>query len=78
MKHQLSIRPINEFSKKYSENRSLENFKPIPYSYRVESMNLHRKSIECFYFRIALTADELSITNHEVHGFSNSFQHSEN
>ena len=41
-------------------------------------MNLHRRSIECFYFRIALTADELSITNHEVHGFSNSFQHSDN
>ena len=27
------------------------------------------------YFKLALTGNETSITNHEVHGFSNSFQH---
>ena len=27
-----------------------------------------------FYFKIILTGNELSITNHEVNGFSNSFQ----
>ena len=31
-----------------------------------------------FYFKITLTGNELSITNHEVHGFSNSFQHIKN
>ena len=28
-----------------------------------------------FYFKLTLTGNEISITNHEVHGFSNSFQH---
>ena len=31
-----------------------------------------------FYFKITLTGNELSITNHEVRGFSNNFQHIKN
>ena len=31
-----------------------------------------------FYFNTALTGNELSITNHEVHGVLNSFQHNKN
>ena len=31
-----------------------------------------------FYFKIILTGNELSITNHELHGFPNSFQHIKN
>ena len=31
-----------------------------------------------FYFEITLDGNELSITNHEVRGFSNSFQHIKN
>ena len=31
-----------------------------------------------FYFEITLDGNELSITNHEVHGFSNNFQHIKN
>ena len=31
-----------------------------------------------FYFKITLTGYQLSITNHEVDGFSNSFQHVKN
>ena len=38
-------------------------------------MNLQRKSIEWFPFRRTLTGTELSITNHEVNGSLNSFQH---
>ena len=40
----------NEFSKKYSENGFLKNLKPMSYSYGVQSMNFHRKSIEWFLF----------------------------
>ena len=31
-----------------------------------------------FYFETTLAGNELSITNHEVHEFSNSFQHNKN
>ena len=31
-----------------------------------------------FYFKIILTGNELRITNHEVNGFLNSFQHTKN
>ena len=31
-----------------------------------------------FYFKITLTGNELSITNNEIHGFSNGFQHIKN
>ena len=78
LKHQLNIRTTNELSEKYSENSSLKNLKPMSYSYRVQSMNLHRKSIEWFLFIITLTGNGLSVTNHEIHGFSNSFQHIKN
>ena len=30
------------------------------------------------HFKITLSGNEFSITNHEVHGFSNSFQHDKN
>ena len=47
----------------------------MSYSYRVQSINFHRRSIEWLCFKITLTGNELSITNHELHGFSNSLQH---
>ena len=73
MKHQSNIRTANEFSEKYSENSFLKNLKPMSYSCRVQSMNLHRKSIEWFLFWNI--TDWKWVTNHEVNGFSNSFQH---
>ena len=78
VKHQLNNRCTNELREKYSENSSLKKLKPMLYSYRVQSMNLHRKSMSGFYFKVTLTWNELSITNHEIHGFSNSFQHIKN
>ena len=51
LKHQLNIRTTNELSEKYSENSTLKNLSPMLYSYRVQSMNLHRKSIEWFLFK---------------------------
>ena len=41
-------------------------------------MNCIEDQLSGFYFKITLTGNELSITNHEVHGFSNSFQHIKN
>ena len=41
-------------------------------------MNCIEDQLSGFYFKITLTGNELSITNHEVHGFSNSFQRIEN
>ena len=36
----------NELNEKFSENSSLKDLKTMSYSYRVQQMNLHRKSIE--------------------------------
>ena len=32
-------------------------------------MNLHRNRLSDLYFKITFTGNELSITNHEMHGF---------
>ena len=44
----------DEFSERYSENSFLKNLKPTSYSRSVQSMNLHRKSIEWFLFQIKI------------------------
>ena len=63
------------------------------YTLKISSLKIWNKShahIECnqwicvenqlsgFCFKITLTGNELSITSHEAHGFSNSFQHIKN
>ena len=68
MKHQLNIRTANGLNEKYSENIHIECNQWI----------CIENQLSGFYFKITLTGNELSITNHEVHGFSNSFQHIKN
>ena len=68
MKHQLNIRTANGLNEKYSENIHIECNQWI----------CIENQLSGFYFKITLTGNELSITNHEVHGFSNSFQRIEN
>ena len=50
LKHQLNIRTTNAFSETYPDNTSSKNLKPMSNSCRVQSMSLHRKSIEWFLF----------------------------
>ena len=37
-----------------------------------------QNQLSVFYFKMILTGNELSIINHEVNGFLNSFQHTKN
>ena len=41
-------------------------------------MNCIEDQLSGFYFKITLTGNELSITNHQVNRLSNSFQHIKN
>ena len=66
LKHQFNIRTTNELSENYSENQCHIHIECNPWICAENPLN-------GFYFKITLTGNELSITNHEVHGFSNSF-----
>ena len=68
MKHQLNISTANGLNEKYSENIRIECNQWI----------CIENQLSGFYFKIKLNGNELSITNDEMHGFSNSFQHIKN
>ena len=80
LKHQLNIRTTDEFCEKYSENSFLKHLKPTSHSYRVQSTNMNRKSIEWFLFwnNIDQKCVKYLIINHELHGFSNILQSTKN
>ena len=52
--------------------------KLLSYSNRVQSMNLHIKSVEWFFFKSQIEGKWVKYYYHEVHGFSNSFKQLEN
>ena len=70
MKHQLSIRTTNELNEKYSENSYIH--------IECNQWICVENQLSGFYYKITLTGNEFSITNHEICGFSNSFQHIKN
>ena len=57
-------------TKEYSENSFLKNLKPTK-----NQWICIENQLSGFYFKLTLTGNEISITNHEVHRFSNSLQH---
>ena len=73
LKYQLNIRTTTEFSEKYSE---IWNQRHI--HIECNQWICIENQLRGFYFKITLTGNELSITNHEVHGFSNSFENIRN
>ena len=76
--HQLNIRTTIELSKKGSENSSLKIWNQCHIHIECNLWICLENQFYGFYFKITLTGNELSNTNHEVHGFSNSFQHTKN
>ena len=74
LKHQRNIRTTNELSEKYSEN----SFTKCHIHIECNQWICIENQLSGFYFKITLTGNELSITNREKHGFSNSFQHIKN
>ena len=58
LKHQLNIRTTNELNEKCSENSSLQN-----------QWTCIENQLGGYYLKIALTGNEWSITNNEMHGF---------
>ena len=74
MTHQLNIRTTIELSKKCSENSSLKIWNQCHIHIECNRWICLENQLCGFYFKITLTGNELSIPNHEVHGFSNSFQ----
>ena len=72
--HQLNIRTTIELSKKCSENSSLKIWNQCHIHIECNRWICLENQLCGFYFKITLTGNELSIPNHEIHGFSNSFQ----